>query len=395
LPKSYIKNLLNILNSDEAQNFLNNHQNSEINKLYLKYSSDAEKKVIIDQIYVRQKIRKKLREWFNNSRLIFPKHLSHEQSSSEETARLKSSLIKGNHILDITGGMGVDLYYFSKVFKSCTYIERQKELSEICRHNFSELGASNIEVINGDGLSYVSKINSDYINIDPARRDLSNSKLVSLADCEPNVLKIKDDLIANGRRALIKTSPMLDIHSAISDLEYVSEVWLISLKNETKELLFLLKEGENKIKLRTFNILANKELEVFDFYWNEKGKIRTATKAGKYLYEPNSSMQKAKGGDIFAEKHDLQKLDSNTNLYFSDQIIDKFPGKIFEVIKILKPYDKGLKNSRFNIISRNFPDKADLIQKKLRIKPAENDYLIACRSSFNNLIFIQARLIKV
>ena len=211
MPKSYIKNLLNILNSDEAQNFLNNHQNSEINKLYLKYSSDAEKKVIIDQIYVRQKIRKKLREWFNNSRLIFPKHLSHEQSSSEETARLKSSLIKGNHILDITGGMGVDLYYFSKVFKSCTYIERQKELSEICRHNFSELGASNIEVINGDGLSYVSKINSDYINIDPARRDLSNSKLVSLADCEPNVLKIKDDLIANGRRALIKTINIIRI----------------------------------------------------------------------------------------------------------------------------------------------------------------------------------------
>lgn len=387
--------LIHILCSENGQNFLQENLSKDVNQLYLKYGNKEDLKVVIDQIFIRQKIRKKTPEWYGNLRLVFTKNVSHEQASSEATALLKSRLISGQRMIDITGGMGIDLYYFSKSFQSCTYYERQEELADFSKHNFKELGAKNIEVFCLDSLKEIKNQLSDYIYIDPARRDNTNSKLVSLTDCEPNVLGIKNDLIRHGRTALIKTSPMLDINLGIKELENVFEVWVISHRNETKELIFCLKEGNHKPLIRTFNIHPDDKIETFDFCLDDIQKPLIADSEGAYLYEPNSSLQKAKGGDAFAKKFGLKKLDPNTNLYFSNQIIDNFPGKVFSVRKILKPFDKSLKKGRFNIISRNFPDKADVIQRKLNIKSSKDEYLIACKSSYTHYIFIQASHINI
>ncbi len=375
---------------DSSQEYLKTNIARDVNQLYLSAGKNQEEKLLIDQIFIRQKIRKKLPEWSRNFKLIFTKNISHEQSSSEATAILKSNLISGKKIIDLTGGMGVDCYYFAKSFRACLYCERQEILAEYTKHNFTELGVKNVDFFIGNSLDKIRSEKSDYIYIDPARRDGFNSKLISLNDCEPNVVEIKEDLISNNRIALIKTSPMLDISLAIRELKNVYEVWVISHRNETKEIIFCLKNGNHNPFVRTFNILQNGKIQEFDFYPNDSPKIKIALRNKAYLYEPNSSMQKAKGGDAFAEKYGLEKLDSNTNLYYSDEHIDFYPGKIFEVKKILKPYDKEFKKGRFNIISRNFPDKADFIQRKLKIRPSKNEYLIACKTSFTNYIFIQA-----
>lgn len=376
--------------SNDAQEFLKKNLNSDVNKLYLKHGKNENLKYIIDQIFIRQKIRKKIPLWYANPRLVFTKNVSHEQASSEATALLKSKMVSGTKMIDITGGMGVDLYYFSKSFKSCLYAERQVDLAHFTKHNFKELGAENIEVFIGDSLEKIITPISDYIYVDPARRGDSNSKLIRLSDCEPNVLKIKDNLIANGRIALIKASPMLDIQIGIKDLENVFEVWIISHRNETKEVVFCLKNGNHNPLIRTFNIQEENLVENFDFHFDHQQKVKIAKEESEFLYEPNSSLQKAKGGDALALKFGLEKLDPNTNLYFSNKRLDHYPGKIFKVERILKPYDKSLKKTRFNIISRNFPDKADVIQRKLNIKSAKNQYLIACKASYTNYIFIHA-----
>lgn len=384
-----------IILSDDGQKFLEENLNKDVNQLHLKYANNDDLKVLIDQIFIRQKIRKKVPEWYSNLRLVFTKNISHEQASSEATARLKSKLVSGQKMIDLTGGMGVDIYYFSKSFGTCTYYERQKELAAYSKHNFKELVADNIEVYCSDSLVDFQGQLSDYIYVDPARRNDDNSKLVSLSDCEPNVLKIKKKLIQGGRIALIKTSPMLDINLGIKELGNVFELWVISHRNETKELIFCLKEGEHKPLIRTFNILPKDKIETFDFHFDQGHDAILAKENGTYLYEPNSSLQKARGGDAFAKKFNLKKLDINTNLYFSDQLIENYPGKVFKVQKVLKPYDKSLKKGRFNIISRNFPDKADIIQKKMSIKSSKLEYLIACKSSFTNYIFIQASHINI
>lgn len=395
MDKTNIPLLIEYLNSDDAQNFLLENLEKDVNKLYLNFGSNENTRAIIDQIFIRQKLRKKNPLWYANSKLIFTKNISHEQSSSEATASLKSKLISGVKLIDLTGGMGVDTYFLSKSFDSCIYTEKQSELAKYTEHNFKILGADNIEVINADSLDKIIDQKSDWVYIDPARRDSHNSKLVSLRDCEPNVLEIKEKLTSKGRNTLIKASPMLDIPLAIKELENVFEVWVISHRNETKEIVFHLKEGNHNPLLRTFNILVNGGLENFDFYMNEADKPSIASTYGNYLYEPNSSLQKARGGDSFAAKHGLKKLDSNTNLYFSESLVEKFPGKIFKVNQVLKPYDKSLKKGRFNVVSRNFPDKADHIQKKLGIKSSKAEYLIACKTSFTQYVFIQASQIPI
>lgn len=373
-----------------SQDYIKKNLDQDVNQLYLSSKNKTQEKNLIDQIFIRQKIKKKLPKWSSNFRLIFTKNISYEQSSSEATSRLKSNLISGNKIIDLTGGMGVDTYYFSKSFEHCLYCERQELLANFTRHNFTELGVKNVDFFIGNSLTKITKEKSDYIYIDPARRDEFNSKLISLQDCDPNVISIKEELISNERIALVKASPMLDISLAIKELKYVYEVWVLSHRNETKEIIFCLKSGNHDPLIRTFNILPKEGLENFDFRPSQLPNIKIAIKIRAFLYEPNSSMQKAKGGEAFAEKYGLEKLDSNTNLYFSDELIDFFPGKIFEVLKVHKPYDKSLKKGRFNIISRNFPDKADVIQSKMKIKPSKNDYLIACKTPFTNYIFIQA-----
>ncbi len=371
--------------------FIEDHIYEDPFLLSLKYSGEPQNRLLIEQIQARQKIKKKLPEWYDNPDLIFPPGLSLEQASSQATATLKASLVKGNHLLDITGGLGIDCCYLSKSFNKATYVECDADMALIASHNFHQLNL-NIEAMHNDGLEVLKNSEADFIYIDPYRRDDAKNKVVALSDCLPDVTKILDLLIAKGRRSLIKASPMLDINLAIEQLKYVCEVWIISHKNECKEVLFLLEAGANSIKVKTFDIYPETD-HAFEFERNDVPSIKAETGApDKFLYEPNASILKSGGQDVLAQALKIKKLHPNSNFFTSSELVEHFPGKTFVIKQQLKPFDKSLSKGRFNVISRNFPKKANEIEQKMKIKPAKNDYLIATRLQDGTYTFIVCEL---
>lgn len=374
--------------------FVFDHIKEDVTKLLLKYSSDDTKRELIAQIAARQRVQKKLPEWSKNQKLLFPPTLNLEQSSSEAVAQLKSTLVNGKSLIDLTGGFGVDIYYLSKSFDKATYIERNPDLAELVRHNFLQLG-STITVINKDALKVAEEFKADVVYIDPARRDGQNNKMVSFIDCEPDVVEIKKELLRAGKTVLIKASPMLDINLAIDQLKNVSQIWVISVKNECKELVFNLSDKHTSTQVHCFNTLDDGCIsqEVFKY---EKRHLKNPElgEPQDYLYEPNSSILKSGGNDLISLKYGLKKLHPNSQIYTSSHLIETYPGKVFRVNRQLKPYDKVLKKGRFNVISRNFRDKAHIISQKLNIKPAKNDYIIATQLSNGNYSFLDCLLVN-
>lgn len=377
----------------QHKDFVQNHITDDPIKLLLKYAKDAEKKLLIEQIASRQKVRKKLPSWYSNYDLVFLPGLSLEQSSSEDTGSLKASLLLGSHLLDITGGMGVDTYFLSQNFEKSTYVEKNQELFITANHNLSSL-SKRIETINGDGAEMLKKSSADMVYIDPFRRDSANNKMVSLTDCEPNVLALKPWLTENNRTSCIKASPMIDIHTTISDLQDVCEVWVISSRNECKEVIFKVqKTGNSDVKVKTYNITPN-GTETFNFELSQITNTKVSlSEPLTFLYEPNASVLKSGGQNLLSTKLDVSKLHPNSNFFTSGELINSFPGKTFKINQILAPFDKSLKKGRFNVISRNFPKKASEIEKKLKLLSDKENYLIATKTNENKYIFITATLL--
>lgn len=371
------------------QEFIKQHLTNDTVKLLFKHAKDEDKKLLISQIASRQKIRKKLPDWYQNFNLVFLPGLSLEQSSSEETAKLKASLISGKKLLDITGGMGIDTYYLSESFEEAIYVEMQPELFEVSKHNLNQL-APKIEAKYGDGVELLTSSDADVVYIDPYRRDDSNRKMVSLSDCAPDVTQLLPILTKSGRTSIIKASPMLDISIALNELKHVAEIWIISVRNECKELLFVLKEGIHTPIVKTYNITLQ-GLQTFDYSLDEKS-LPQLCEPKKYLYEPNSSILKSGGQDEVANLLQLEKLHPQSNFYTSKTLVQNFPGRTFEIVEIVTPFDKSLQKGRFNVISRNFPQKADKIEKKLKLSSSDSDFLIATKTMDDKHIFIKAKL---
>ncbi len=337
--------------------------------------------MIVQQIEGWQKAKDKLPSWHSIGYIVFPVRLSIEQCSSETTAKYKAEIVRKGNIIDLTGGFGVDGYYFSKHCKSVTYIEQNEVLYEIAKHNFNILNARNVVCINGDGLAFLrqSKNSFDTIFIDPARRSESGKKVFQLADCEPNVTDNLAFLFEKSNQILIKTSPLLDIDKTIADLRFVKEVHIISVDNECKEVLYLLEnEWLEKEKVFTINIIKSRN-QTFEFYRNDEKEAKTNySNPLKYLYEPNSSILKSGTFKLIATKFNINKIAPNTHLYTSNELIVEFPGRAFEIKNrgSEKEIVSHLKEKKANVITRNYPLTANQLKNKLKIKDGGDDYVI-------------------
>ncbi len=388
-----ITELVDLIHTSKAQAFLKDNLNDDPLQLILKNGAIAWKKEMASQIAWRQKLAKKLPEWTAHPKVLFPAGVSTEQSSSEATAKLKSRLLNGKKLLDITGGMGVDTYYLSQNFEQALYVEQKKELAVLAAHNFNTLGNTSIEIKQGNGIHFIADSEADMIYADPARRDLKNRKLTLLDSYEPDLLPHLDILIQNDRTTLIKTSPMLDINQACKQLKHVSEVWVISHKNECKEVIYMLTSISKVPLLKTFNILANGEVDEFTIEPASGTQAQLSDKTDTYIFEPNSSILKAQGTDALAQHYQIHKLHPNSNLLTNNQPIPAFPGKTFAKQDVLKPYHPSLQKGRFNIISRNYPDNAQKIGNVLKIKPSDTNYLLATQTLSGSYVFITAELL--
>ncbi|MGB0177334.1 MAG: THUMP-like domain-containing protein [Owenweeksia sp.] len=386
--------LIELIGKAEAQEFLQKNINSEPFRLILDSASVNWKRELASQIALRQKLSKKLPEWTANTHTLFPSGISIEQSSSEATAKLKASLLEGDELLDISGGMGVDTYYLAQKFKRAQYVEQQPELAAFAGHNFKQLGSHHISVDQGNGTDFLRSTTADVIYADPARRDEHDQKLTLLNSYQPNLLPFLDELTRNNRRTIIKTSPMLDISQASAQLQKVSEVWVISHRNDCKEVVYILSSDATSALTKTFNIRSDENVEEFSFTPDNLIKAELTDTVEDYIFEPNASILKAQGTDALAREYGIGKLHPNSNLLTSPTPVPSFPGKIFLKKDVLKPYHTSFKKGKFNIISRNYPDNAEKIAKSLKIKPSGNNYLLATQILSERYVFIKADLIS-
>ena len=382
----------NILNT-EIQKFINQNLNTDIASILLKGTtfSGIETKEIVEQIESKKKCIKKLPTWFNTENIYFPNKLNIEQTSSEITAEYKSKLISGKTLIDITGGFGVDCYYFSKQFKNVTHCEINEQLSKIVAYNSRILRANNIKAYNTNGIEFLNNKTFDCIYIDPSRRHDVKGKVFFLNDCLPNIPQNLDFLFQHTSTILIKTSPLLDISVGLNELKNVEQIHVVSVNNEVKELLWLLKKGYNEsVSIKTINILKDSE-EKFNFkYEDEPNANAEFSLPLNYLYEPNASVLKSGAFKSVSNQLNVFKLHQHSHLYTSERLIS-FPGRVFKINNTL-PFNKQLlKKESFdkaNISTRNFPETVQNIRKKFKIKDGGNRYLFLTTNFLNEKIVL-------
>jgi hypothetical protein len=387
-----------------TQAYILHHQNEDVKKLLLKKRTNAEidYEFAFRQIAGRQRIKLKLPTFHALNNIVFPPQLNIEQSSSESTALYKKNICEGNTFIDITGGFGIDFHFISQKFQQAIYVERNEALCKIAEHNFNALGCMNTSIINADALEFIEKLtSSDCIFVDPARRDKSGGKTVFLADCEPDITQLYQKILNKSKMLLVKLSPMLDISAAINSLKFVCEVHIISVANECKEVLLVLRPNYNGIiRFYAVNIQKNEKIESYIFEKEKELEVKPeyTSLVFKYLYEPNSSILKAGAFKSVAMDFSLKKLHINTHLYTSDLIATNFPGRIFEVEKVWKTGKKELAElktliPKANLSTRNFPQTTEQLKKKTGIADGGDTYLFGCTLQDESKVIIECKKI--
>ena len=354
---------------------------------------------ILNQIEAKTKAKEKLPSWYNTANIIYPSKISVEQTSSENTAQYKSSLIEGESLIDLTGGFGVDDFYFAKQFTSVTHCEINSDLSAIVKHNFEQLGVTNIDCFPGDSQTTLETLSTkwDWMYIDPSRRNDAKGKVFMLKDCLPNVPENLNSYFEKSDAILIKTAPLLDVAAGLSELQNVKVIHIVALENEVKELLWELHKNYSGVTtIKTVNITKEANT-TFEFNLNEDGVEASYSLPKRYVYEPNSAIMKSGGFNEISMQYQLDKLHKHSHLYTSNDLID-FPGRVFEIQHNF-PYSKKeikthLENTKHNITTRNFPETVETIRKKWKIKEGGNSYCFCTTDMKNDKIVLLCTKIK-
>ena len=364
--------------SPETQLFIREHSSDDVRTLALqaKKYPDINMPTAITQIAGRQVAAEKIPSWREIEEIWYPKHLSLEQCSS-----------------DLTGGFGIDCSFLATGFKSATYVERQEELCEIAAHNFPILNLNHINVRNENGVAYLQTMSPvDCIFLDPARRNEHGGKTVAISDCEPNVAELEALLLSKANRVMIKLSPMLDLSLALKELKHTQEIHILSVNNECKELLILLRQtSPAEIAIHCVNLLTKGTQEeqhlVFTREQEQRSQCTYTDSLGNYLYEPNASLLKAGAFRSIAAAYPVRKLHPNSHLYTSDSFIENFPGRIFHIVNQCSFNKKEVKENladlkKANVTVRNFPATVAELRKRLHLTEGGDTYLFA--STLNN-----------
>lgn len=390
--------------SSEIKSFIRDHIHDDLPKLILKKGANIQNidfSFAFQQIGARQKAKTKLPDWFLNFDLLFPSSLSVEQSSSQQTAQYKATLLNGENLVDLSAGFGVDGLFLSPKFKQTTLVETQEELCAIVQHNVSVLNLENVTVINSNAEDFLKQLkpNPDQkitFYIDPDRRGKQGEKLIGIEDCEPNMVAIKDHLLELGEKVCIKLSPMIDLKQLINTISNIVEIHVVAVQNECKEIIAILDQNPTNrdIKMVAVN-LKNDPFESFEFFLHEEQETLPviADKVENYLYEPNSAIMKSGCFKLIGNRYNLSKIALNSHLYTSNLYVEEFPGRIFKVDGVLgfqkeelKKYFK--KGDQFNLAIRNFPMETELLKKQLRIKDGGDKYLFATTMNQKHIIIV-------
>ena len=422
--------------------FIRQHQEDDVRLLAFLGSKypEVDMPFALDQIRGRKMARTKLPRWAGIEDIIYPPHISMEQCSSETTAMYKAELAarllniqsrktpnpeneenskicefptesavgskfaknEGTcdfheeiDFVDLTGGFGVDFSYIAaRLGVKAMYVERQAHLCEAAKENFERLGVENAEVKNGDGVEVLHSLSHlSLLFIDPARRDDAGNKVVSLQDCTPDVTQLQDEMLEKADFIIIKLSPMLDWHRAVSELKHVREVHIVSTGNECKELLLVLSsKSEENASLKVYCVNDN---QVMSYPEDDDSVVSIASDASSiaYLYEPNASLMKAGCFGVISSQYGAKMLAKNSHLFVSQEPISDFPGRSFRIKAVSSFNKKELKRhlsgiTKANIATRNFPLSVAELRKRLKLKDGGETYIFATTLSNESHVLV-------
>lgn len=415
--------------NDETREFVAMHRNEDVRELALKAKrvEGLDLPLALDQIAGWQIARKKLPQWASCEGIVYPPHISMEQCSSQFTAQYKSeiaqtllapaatvrarvsdsaesvmqtaksafqlsdspesdTLVARSSMVDLTGGFGVDFSYLARGFSQATYVERQRHLCDLAEHNMAALGLDQARIVCGDGVEYLRQMGPvDFIYLDPARRDEHGSRTYAIEDCTPNVLELRDLLLAKSQYTLVKLSPMLDWRKAVADFDgAVREVHIVATGNECKELLLVLGQQvhEEPSAPRVFCVNDNQRIDYDSAAYTQGLRIggKPLPEAKNYLYEPNASIMKAGCFDLVEERFGVTQVGPSSHLFVSATPVADFPGRGFAIEAIGGMNKKDIKRllngtKQANIAVRNFPLTAPQLRKKLKLADGGPVYL--------------------
>ena len=388
--------------SSETLQFIEANAHADVRTLALQATKypHVDMTMAVVQIAGRQIAEAKVPSWYQTEGLLYPKHLSMEQCSSELTARYKASLVEGESFADLTGGFGIDSSFLSRKFKQADYVERQSELCQLARHNFPLLGL-NIGVHNEDGVEYLKRMQPvDCLFLDPARRDGHGGKTVAISDCEPDVSALEDSLVEKAQKVMVKLSPMLDLSLAQKTLKHIREVHIVSVNNECKELLLILQKPSvsSEVSIHCEHLVNGNKHQSFSFTQEQErtSECPLSTEVESYLYEPNASILKAGAYRSITQSYPVKKLHPSSHLYVSSHVIEDFPGRCFQVEAVsgfgkkdLKTFLQGIEKA--NLTIRNFPSSVAELRKRLKLKEGGEVYLFATTMADESKVLIKCK----
>ncbi|MBR5237843.1 MAG: SAM-dependent methyltransferase [Paludibacteraceae bacterium] len=396
-----------------TKEYIKLHRKDDVYKLALgKAPEGVDLQHALQQIAAYQTIEKKIPSWAECDDLVFPPKLSLEQSSSELTAQYKAQLIKefmggdGFTHIDLTGGMGIDCYFIAQNANASHYVEQNADLCHIAQHNFTHLNP-NIRVHNTTAEEFLNQITDNRVQstdnnpsfliyLDPARRGNHGEKLVSISDCQPDVVALLPQMFEITDKVVVKLSPMLDITRAISELEHIEHLYVISVGNECKELLLFINRNYNaETQIHAINLKSTVNGQLFSGYLSHESALSLAyaREVGRYIYEPYAAHLKSGLYKTIAETYGVEKLHQHSHLYTSMELNSEFPGRHFAVEQVV-PFDKKSAKSLFkslkqaNITTRNFPLAVSELRTQYKIKEGGATYIFATTLYDNSKVLI-------
>lgn len=405
--------------TDETADFVRSHRLDDVRALALKGNANGKVDLAfaLNQIQGWQTARQKLPSWAAADGIVYPPHLNMEQCSSEATARYKSECLASRldlskaTLIDLTGGFGVDFSIMSRSFAKAIYVERNAELAEVARHNFGVLGLSNVTAVCADATEFLHSLPQKtgeepltVVYLDPARRDGNGKKVFRIEDCSPDIMGMRDELLSRADVVMIKFSPMLDWHMALSQLDHDVPAWLgdinhevhvVSTRNECKELVMVMSRARGK-KMPTTIVCSNDGQRFLAPCSPSKPTLWQGDAAdveGKCLLVPNASIMKAGVFGEVSREYGISMLGHDSHLYISDDDLPQFPGRRFKIERVSTMNKKDLRKalegmSQANVSARNFPLSTDALRKRLRLKDGGDTYLFATTVGAKHLVFV-------
>lgn len=394
-----------------TEQFIREHLTADVRTLALSAHPDGvDMQYSLTQISGWQAARVKVPLWADTEGIVYPKHLSLEQCTSQYIAQYKASFVEGLlgsgfSMADITGGMGVDCFFISAGAAKVYYNEMSAELCDCAKTNFKALGRPEIEVSCCTAEEFVAGLKSDSLDLiylDPARRGDAGRKLISISDCQPDTVALQDDLLRIAPFVMVKLSPMLDVSRALTELRHVSHVFIIGLEGECKEITLLMQRGFNsEPTITAVDIDSNgtpepavSSAKSIDAALPQPIADPDWLQPGTYISEPSAPYMKSALFRTIAANTNTSLLHPDTHLFWSKEKPESFPGRVFQIQGII-PFDKrslsALVKTQANLSVRNFPESAPALQRRLKLRDGGSRYLIATTLSDSRRVLLDLR----